>query len=259
MLPLRWYKRRRRERLCRMPLPAEWRAVIARNVPYISLLPLLDRQELEGHVQVLLAEKKFTGCAGLEIIDEIRITIAAQAALLLLHRDTDYFPMMRTILVYPDRFLVKHSVEQEDGTVTEEEVEQAGESWRGGPVVLSWRDVLESAADPHDGYNVVLHEFAHQLDDESGDTDGAPDLGAASRYRAWAHAFGYEYEQLQNAVLSGKIPLLDEYGAESPAEFFAVATECFFERPRALRKEHPELYARMAEYYRQAPAVYCPA
>src|SRR5690606_22298740 len=101
------------------------------------------------------------------------------------------------------------------------EVEQAGESWPGGPVVLSWQDVLESAAEPHDGYNVVLHEFAHQLDDESGGTDGAPDLGSVSRYRAWAHAFSREYELLQEAVLAGDMLLLDEYGAESPAEFFA--------------------------------------
>lgn len=254
-----WYKRRRRERLLARPLPAEWRACMARNVPYVLLLPPEDRRELEGHVQVLLAEKKFTGCAGLEITDEIRVTIAAQAALLLLHRETDYFPLMRTILVYPDRFMVNHSIEQEDGTVVEEEVEQSGESWQGGPVVLSWRDVLESAADPHDGYNVVLHEFAHQLDDESGGTNGAPDLGHASRYHAWAHAFSREYELLQDAVLAGRVLLLDEYGAESPAEFFAVATECFFECPRALRDGHPELYTQLAEYYCQAPAVYCEA
>lgn len=254
-----WFKRRRRERLRATPLPSRWRSIIARNVPYVALLPPSDRQELEGHIQVLLAEKKFMGCAGLEITDEIRLTIAAQAALLLLHRDTDYFPLMRTVLVYPDRFMVKHSIEQEDGTVVEEEVEQAGESWQGGPVVLSWQDVVESAADPHDGYNVVLHEFAHQLDDESGGTDGAPDLGSTSRYRAWAHAFSHEYEQLQDAVLSGRILLLDEYGAESPAEFFAVATECFFECPRALRNEHPELYAQLAQYYYQDPAAYCEA
>ncbi|HEX7027854.1 MAG TPA: M90 family metallopeptidase [Gammaproteobacteria bacterium] len=254
-----WFKRRRRERLRAMPLPAEWCAFIVRNIPYISLLPTPDRQELEGHVQVLLAEKKFAGCAGLEITDEIRVTIAAQAALLLLHRETDYFPLMRTILVYPDRFMVKHSIEQEDGTVVEEEVEQSGESWPGGPVVLSWQDVLESAAEPHDGYNVVLHEFAHQLDDESGGTDGAPDLGSAARYRAWAHAFSREYELLQDAVLEGRLLILDEYGAESPAEFFAVATECFFECPRSLRQGHPELYAKLAEYYRQEPAAYCKA
>jgi Mlc titration factor MtfA (ptsG expression regulator) len=254
-----WYKRHRRERLLSMPLSAEWRSIVARNVPYVSLLPPPDRRELEGHLQVLLAEKKFTGCAGLEVTDEIRVTIAAQAALLLLHRDTDYFPLMRTILVYPGPFMVKHSIEQEDGTVMEEEVEQAGESWQGGPVVLSWRDVLDSAADPHDGYNVVLHEFAHQLDDESGGGEGAPDLGSASRYRAWAHAFSREYELLQEAVLAGDMLLLDEYGAESPAEFFAVATECFFECPCALRDGHPALYAQMSEYYCQDPVAYCNA
>jgi Mlc titration factor MtfA (ptsG expression regulator) len=254
-----WLKRRRREQLRNVPLPSRWKSIITRNVPYIALLPSLDRQELSGHMQVLLAEKQFTGCAGLKVTDEIRITIAAQAALLLLHRQTDYFPTMRTILVYPGLFLVEHSHVQEDGTIVEESVEQAGESWYGGPVILSWQDVLAGAADPHDGYNVVLHEFAHQLDDESGGTDGAPELGSLARYQAWAKAFGHEYEQLQNAVLADQLSLLDEYGAESPAEFFAVATECFFERPRALRRKHPELYMQLAGYYRQDPAAYCEA
>jgi MtfA peptidase len=254
-----WFRRRRHERLRCTSLPSRRRSIIARNVPYIALLPSLDRQELYGHIQVLLAEKKFTGCAGLAITDEIRLTIAAQAALLLLHRPTDYFSTMRTILVYPGLFVVEHSLEQEDGTVVEESVEQAGESWYGGPVILSWQDVLAGAADPHDGYNVVLHEFAHQLDDESGATDGAPELGSLARYRAWAQTFGHEYEQLQNAVLADQLSLLDEYGAESPAEFFAVATECFFERPRALRRKHPELYMQLAGYYRQDPAAYCEA
>lgn len=254
-----WFKRRKRNRLRTKPLPTRWCNILARNVPYIALLPPLDRQELWGHTQILLAEKKFAGCAGLEITDEIRVTIAAQAALLLLHRQTDYFPLMRTILVYPDRFVAERSEEQEDGTIVEESVEQAGESWFGGPVILSWRDVLDSAADPHDGYNVVLHEFAHQLDDESGGTEGAPELGSHSHYQSWAQVFGHEYEELQNAVLTDRASLLDEYGAESPAEFFAVATECFFERPRALRRKHPELYRQLSGYYRQDPAVYCPA
>lgn len=254
-----WLKRRRRERLRSKPMTSRWKSILARNVPYIALLPALDRQELSGHIQVLLAEKKFAGCAGIEITDEIRLTIAAQAALLLLHRNTDYFPTMRTILVYPDLFMVEHSHVQEDGTVLEEAVEQAGESWYGGPVILSWEDVLAGAADPHDGYNVVLHEFAHQLDDESGAADGAPALGSLARYQAWAKAFGREYEQLQDAVLAERLSLLDEYGAESPAEFFAVATECFFERPRALRRKHPELYMQLSGYYRQDPAAYCEA
>ncbi|HEX5055145.1 MAG TPA: M90 family metallopeptidase [Gammaproteobacteria bacterium] len=254
-----WLKRRRRERLRTMPLPSRWKSVLARNVPYIALLTPLDRQELFGHMQVLLAEKKFTGCGGLEITDEIRVTIAAQAALLLLHRKTDYFPTMRTILVYPDLFVVNHRYEQEDGTEYEAAVEQAGESWYGGPVILSWEDVLAGAQDPHDGYNVVLHEFAHQLDDESGATDGAPALGSLARYQAWAKAFGQEYEQLQNAVLAERASLLDEYGAESPAEFFAVATECFFERPRVLRRKHPALYMQLSGYYRQDPAAFCGA
>jgi Mlc titration factor MtfA (ptsG expression regulator) len=251
-------KQRRRTRLRATAVPVGWRRLIARNVPYVALLPVADQAELMGHMQVLLAEKKFLGCAGLKITDEIRVTIACQAAVLLLHRDTDYFPMMRTILVYPEKFVSEKSHTQPDGTVLEESVIQAGESWYRGPVILSWQDVLYGAADPRDGYNVVFHEFAHQLDDESGGTEGAPRLATGRQYQTWSRVFGREYEELQNAVLDDRASLLDEYGAESPAEFFAVATECFFERPRALSSRHPELYGQMASYYRQDPAAYCP-
>lgn len=252
---LNWFKRRKRRRLRRAPLPPAWQSIIARNLPYIGLLPPADREELAGHVHILLAEKTFIGCAGLEITDEIRVTIAAQAALLLLHRDTDYFPLMKTVLVYPGPFVTRHAEWREDGTVAEEAVEQSGESWYRGPVIVSWQDVLDSAADPHDAYNVVLHEFAHQLDDEAFG-EGAPDLGDGARYRDWSRDLGRAWEALQDAVLEGRAALLDEYGAESPAEFFAVATECFFERPRALKHEHPDLYARLSGYYRQDPAAF---
>jgi Mlc titration factor MtfA (ptsG expression regulator) len=223
-----FFRRRRRERWRRTAVGPELYALIAHNVPYIKLLPSADHTELLGHMQVLLAEKKFLGCAGLQVTNEMRATIACQAALLLLHRETDYFPMMQTVLVYPEQFVTEKSRVQPDGTVLEESVIQAGESWYRGPVILSWRDVLHGAADPHDGYNVVFHEFAHQLDDESGGTEGAPRLATGSQYRAWAQIFGREYEELQNAVLADRASLLDQYAAESPAEFFAVATECFF-------------------------------
>lgn len=248
-------RRRRRERLRRKPVPAEWLAIIRRNVPYWHLLAPPERQELLGHVAVLLAEKRFEGCGGLRLTDEIRVTIAAQAAVLLLGRETDYYPTVRTILVYPHRYVDERPRRQPDGTVIEGPQVRLGESWFRGPVVLSWDDVRRGAADIRDGHNLVFHEFAHQLDAESGASEGAPALGSRSRYLAWARVLGAAYDDLREDIRSRLPTLLDAYGATSPAEFFAVATECFFERPVALRRRHPELYEQLRTYYRQDPAA----
>jgi Mlc titration factor MtfA (ptsG expression regulator) len=254
-MPLALLRRWRRPKLRRRPLPPEWRAIIDRNVPAVRLLSADERSELWGHVQVFLAEKFFEGCAGLTITDEIRLTIAAQACLLLLNRDTDYYPTLRTILVYPSGYVAPATSRQPDGTVIEGPQHRSGESWLRGAVVLSWDDVRRGAADPFDGRNLVLHEFAHQLDGESGAAEGAPALGERSRYVAWARVLGREYEQLI-ADLERRMPtLIDAYGATTPAEFFAVVTEAFFERPRALRQRHPDLYEQLRSFYRQDPAA----
>jgi Mlc titration factor MtfA (ptsG expression regulator) len=248
-------RRRRRQRLRRQPFPAEWLAAVERNVPAFGQLDAEKQRELLGHIAVLLAEKRFEGCGGLEISDEIRVTIAAQAAMLLLGRETDYYPTVKTILVYPHPYVHDRPRRQPDGTVVEGPQVRLGESWFRGPVVLSWDDVRRGAADVHDGHNLVFHEFAHQLDAESGANEGAPALGARSRYVAWARVLGSEYARLQDDLRRGRPTLLDGYGATSPAEFFAVVTECFFERPLALERLHPDLYIRMADYYRQDPAA----
>jgi Mlc titration factor MtfA (ptsG expression regulator) len=224
-------------------------------VPYVRRLPPEDQAELMGHVQVLLHEKNFEGCGGLQVTDEIKVTIAAQAAVLLLHRETDYFPRLTTILVYPAAYWA-NARRQEPGGITVEGPEaRAGESWRADTVVLSWDDVRKGASDIHDGHNVVFHEFAHQIDGESGGTEGAPDLGSRSRYVAWARVLGHEFETLREEIRKDHATLLDRYGATNPAEFFAVATECFFERPRALKRLHPELYDQLAGFFRQDPAT----
>jgi len=247
-------RRRRRERLRRTPLPEALCVVIDRNVPYVRGLNAADRAELMGHVQVLLKEKRFEGCGGLVMTDEIRATIAAQAAVLLLHRETDYFPRLTTILVYPTAYVATVRRREANGIYVEGEQARLGESWSGDAVVLSWDDVRKGASDVHDGKNVVFHEFAHQLDSESGGTEGAPALGSRSRYVAWARVLGHEFETLKEAIRLDHATLLDRYGATNPAEFFAVATECFFERSRALKRTHPELYDQLAEFYRQDPA-----
>ena len=245
---------RRRERLKSQPFPAHLRGLVDENLPAFRRLPPDDQAELLGHVQVFLSEKHFEGCGGLELTDEIRVTIAAQACLLLLHRDTDYYPHLHTILIYP-------------GGYTEEgERYVGGGLWEQGPehrlghtarelraLVLAWDAASHGARDPSDGENVILHEFAHQLDFENRSADGTPDLETRAEYLAWARVMGTEFNALRAAEAEGEPTVLDWYGATNPTEFFAVATEAFFERPRALKNRHPELYAELQKFFRQDP------
>ena len=249
------FKRRRRRRWRQLPFPTEWREIIERNVPYCRLFTDDERREMQGHIQVFLHEKTFEGCGGLVLTDEIRVTIAAQACMLLLGRQTDYYPRLSSILVYPARYVVEATRRMPDGTVVEGEEIRAGESWLRGAVVLSWDDALHGAVDPHDGHNVVLHEFAHQLDGESGSVDGAPILPRRSMYADWSRVLGQEYERLRDDLAHRRRTVLRPYGATNPAEFFAVVTETYFEQPRALRRRHPALYEQMMRYYQQDPAV----
>ncbi len=174
---------------------------------------------------------------------------------MLLHRETNYFPTLRSILVYRESYLAPLSEEQDDGTVIEGDEPREGESWHEGSLALSWADVLEGVAHPEDGYNLALHEFAHQLDSETGAEDGMPRLESPEQRAQWKEVLGREFQTLRRAVQDKQPTLLDDYGAESPAEFFAVATECFFMLPGDLKQEHPELYDQLMTYYRQDPAI----
>jgi MtfA peptidase len=251
---LSFLKRRRREGITAAPFPEEWRAIIDENMPYARRLSPEDRGELEEHVQVFLAEKSFEGCGGLEITDEIRVTIAAHACLLLLRRKDADYPDLESILVYPTAYVAR-STRHEGGVVIESDDVRLGESWHRGTVVLAWDSVLHGAAGAHDGHNVVLHEFAHQLDAEDGEMDGAPALPVRAMYTAWARVLGDEYKELCERVHRARPSDLDAYGAQSPPEFFAVVTEAFFEAPRRLKKRHPELYDQLAAFYEQDPAA----
>jgi MtfA peptidase len=250
-------KQRRRRRLRARPFPKEWLKLIQRHVVFFPRLSASDRTELLGHIQVFLSEKRFEGCGGLTINDEIRVTIAAQACLLLLHRKTDYFPGLLTILVYPLTYMV-----QEDHQVAEHVweggiVSRLGETGRRmGSLVLSWGAVKHGAADPSDAKNVVLHEFAHQLDYENHAADGVPGLATSEEQLAWNEVMGSEFASLRAADESGIPTLLDTYGATDPAEFFAVSVEAFFEQPRALRARHPRLYSELRTYFNQDPVEY---
>jgi len=252
---LGFFRRRRRKRLRAIPLTTDQWSVIDRRVPLVRTLDEADRHELGAIIQVLLAEKNFEGCAGLVMTDEIRLTIAAQAALLLLRRNSGYYPTLKSILVYPRAYFATAQRRNPDGTITEGPQGRLGESWFRGSLVLSWDDVIRGGADPGDGHNVVLHEFAHQLDGENTGMDGAPMLSGPARYREWARVLGSEYARLTEDLHRGHATLLNPYGATSPPEFFAVATEFFFERPRDMRAEHPELYAQLAAFYKQDPAA----
>lgn len=249
-------KRHRREEVRKRAFPAEWLAILEKNVPLYSKLPETDRRELQQHILVFLAEKRFEGCGGLELTEEIKVTIAAGACLLLLHRETDYYPDLRSILVYPSSFISRVTERTSYGVVVESDLVRLGESWSHGYVILSWDDVRSGAADIHDGHNVTLHEFAHQLDEEDGSANGAPLMEQRSNYVTWARILGAAYEELRRDTMFGNETVLNSYGATNPAEFFAVATETFFEKPAQLKERHPELYEELRRYYHQDPEEY---
>ena len=257
LIPAFWLGRRRlrqlRRRALRMaPFPDAWIEILLRNVPLYRRLPAALRQQLHGHVHVFLHEKTFEGCDGLVVGDEIRVTIAAQACLLLLNRAANYFPGFTTILVYPETFVVP-TVESDGLVETHDDEIRLGESWHRGPVVLSWGDIMRDAGHSGDGVNVVLHEFAHKLDEENDVMDGLPVLQDDSQYASWAEVLSREYELLAQVVAHGEEAVLDEYAATSAAEFFAVATETFFDKPLQLRAAHPLLYAELQRFYRVDP------
>jgi MtfA peptidase len=252
-------RRRRRAKLFARPFPEPWRRILERNLPLLLKMPGALREELFGHINVFLHEKRFLGCGGLEVTDEMRVTIAGHACLLLLNRGSPrYFPGFTSILVYPGTYLV-------DDVTYDGEVEisgrdaRAGESWHRGPVILSWADVERSFSRGADGTNVVLHEFAHKLDEENPDVEGLPVLRSASHYREWAEVLTRTYDGLEASLAQYGDPALDDYALTSPAEFFAVATESFFERAADMKRQFPELYAQFTKYYCVDPASWAGA
>lgn len=254
---LRW----KRMRLQQLPFPVAWRKVLRKRVPMFARLPTDLQLQLKKHVQVFLAEKTFIGCDGLQVTDEMRVVVAANACMLLLNRTrgvpADYFAGVRQILLYPSAFWVDRSHTDMAGVQHAQRQALAGESWAQGQVILSWKDVLEGAADARDGRNVVIHEFAHQLDQESGQASGAPlPLAGDADHnpRRWKAVLTAAFERLQGEAFMQDQQLLDHYGAQDPAEFFSVATEAFFEQGAALQRYDPALYRELATYFKVDPA-----
>ena len=248
-----YWREWQRDKVRAQPFKTQWRKIIQRRMPYFRQMPSHLQLQLKQHIQVFLSEKEFVGCNGVVITDEIRVTIAAQACLLLLNRKTDYYPKLRSILVYPSAFIKEQQQAGADGVHFVQRLAMAGESWEYGKIVLSWQDTLDGADVPNDGRNVVIHEFAHQLDQEDGSANGAPILGKDQSYQIWSQVLNTAFEQLQRQASDGAPSLFDYYGATDPAEFFAVASEVFFEQSSQLLHAYPSLYQQLRQYYRVDP------
>lgn len=247
-----WFKRQRRTKLRSLPFPAAWHTYAERIRAYRTL-ESDERRKLEQDVQVFVAEKNWEGCSGLVLTDEIKVTIACYACVMILELDVSDFDRVLSILVYPSGYAAPWR-DPETGRIMPGEDHRLGEAWYRGPVVLSWADIQRDRDTPGRGRNLVWHEFAHQLDMLDRASDGTPPLETRAQYRRWTDVMTSEFERLRADSLSGKRTLLDQYGAQNETEFFSVATECFFDCPVELAKQHSDLYGLLCEYYRQDPA-----
>jgi Mlc titration factor MtfA (ptsG expression regulator) len=233
------------------PLP--YSKILRKNLPCYAHMPTDLQMQLKRRIRQFLYQKNFVGCGGLEITDEIRVTIAGKACLLLLNRATDVYPQLTHVLVYPTSFVAPRTEMLPGGVATHTNVGLSGESWSDGRVILAWDQVAHHPQNEAQGHDVVIHEFAHQLDSETGTTNGAPALGSAAAYRDWSQVMQAEFERLQLAVSHGRPTVIDPYGATNPAEFFAVASEAFFKKSKELATHHPALFAQLRQFYRVEP------
>lgn len=243
----------RRNRFRRRSLSLQQQATLEHSLPMYEQLTIAQRGKLHGHIQVFLAEKQFIGCRGLPITAEMKVVVAAIASLLLLNGRGKYFPRLRSILIYPNAYVVQETVAVGGGVVEDRQTARLGESWTTDQVVLSWGQIQYDLTHWQDGQNVVLHEFAHQLDQEDGKAEGVPILHHSADYGAWAAVMAADYQQLCDRTAKGEKTVMNPYGTTNPAEFFAVATETFFEKPQQLLTHHPKLYEQLQQYYRLNP------
>jgi Mlc titration factor MtfA (ptsG expression regulator) len=242
---VRYVHKRAERKLRMMPPPPEWEPILRQTSPLVFRLNPEQRNQLFGYMQLFLNRVRFEGCGGQKITEKVRVTIAAQACLLLIGREHRVYPKLKTVLVYPHTYSSgrKGVFGGDNG-----EGSRLGESWDYGVVVLAWDSVVGGARNLQDGHNVSLHEFAHQLDQEN-DVEGVPVLGQGSAYATWARVFSSDFARLCEKTDQGERDVIDAYGATNPAEFFAVATETFFEQPHQLQGSHPELFERLRAYY----------
>lgn len=238
--------RARRRRLMRLRLSDFQRESISRDFALFSRLPHELRDELEGLMHVFIHEKSFEACGELETVTEhMKHVISAQACLLLVNRNHDFYRRLRSILLYPSAYKAKGKHGQNDVRL--------GESWSSGSVVLAWESVIAGGRNEEDGHHVTIHEFAHQLDQVDGAADGLPELSTTGCYRQWSIVFGQAFERFQRKLERGRRSVIDPYGATNPAEFFAVVTETFYEKPKQLHQHYPQVYEQLKKYYRVDP------
>ena len=243
----------RRDHIKAQLFPRHWLSIVESNLAIYNTLSDFQQKQLQGYMQIFLKEKQFIGCLGLQITEEMKVTIAAMACLLLFGDRKTYFPNLRSILIYPNAYIVNETIMSDRYIVEERRVARLGESWTKDQLILSWDQIKQDLLNWHDGHNVVLHEFAHQLDQEDGIAEGVPILPRALDYAVWAKIMTAEYLQLCDRVENSKKTVIDSYGATNPAEFFAVATETFFEKPIQLNQKHQDLYELLQRYYRLDP------
>ncbi|MCE9666498.1 zinc-dependent peptidase [Myxococcus stipitatus] len=236
------FRQFRRGRLARRPFPPEWLAYLDARVPFFATLSASLREDFLAKLKVFAWEKEFIGAGGLVITDEIRVVVSATAVQLVVHLDLSYYDRLREVIVYPDAFLLPDRT----GVVL-------GEAKNWGTVILSWQAVLSGLRNPEDGHDTATHEFAHVLDRADGAFDGTPKLRRYSHYRAWAEVMSEHFHGLQ-AGRAVEREVMDDYGGVNEAEFFAVATESFFERPHRMRELTPDLYEELKRFYGWDPA-----
>jgi len=250
-----WWRRRRRAALARQAFPPQWQDWLRTRTSIYARVPPELSTRLHELIRIFVGEKAFVGCNGLTVTEEMRVVIAAYACLLVVNRPdvprAHFYDDLFSILVYPTPFIVPHTMRDGHGLVTEGHRVLSGQAWDSRRIIVSWQDIEDGLTT---GHNVVLHEFAHYLDMEDETMDGAPGLGSARAYREWSKVFWEEYDRLRAALSAGQPTFLDPYAASAPAEFFAVVTEAFFEKPRELEVQHAGLYEQLRRYYRVDPA-----
>ena len=251
-----WLAERRRKQLLESPFPDPWRGILEANVRSFRQLEATEQRRLCDLVQIFVAEKHWEGCGGLVLDDEMRVTIAGHACLLVLNLEHDLYRNVQTILVYPSTVIPKRVDEPMFAapSVVRSAMPLLGEAHQRGPIILTWDAVLRASKHPERAHNVVYHEFAHKLDMLDGAVDGVPPLASREEYQDWTDVCTRAYEALRERVSRGAPGFLDPYGAVDVGEFFAVVTEVFFDEPLRLEAEHQDLYDVLALFYRQDPA-----
>lgn len=233
----------------KLAITAEHWAAAEYPLPFLDRLSDEERMRLRDLAARFIASKEWTSAHGLVLTPPIQLSIALQACLPILNLGLDWYDGWVGIVVYPGDFVIPRQFVDPDGIVHEYDDPVLGEAWEGGPVLLSWFPDLSEIGD----INVVIHEFAHKLDMTNGETDGMPRLHDNMRRQDWIAAFSTAYQDFCRRIEAGEETAIDPYAAEHPGEFFAVASEVFFEVPNLLKSEYPAVYTQLALFYRQQP------